>query len=82
MEKNHKDYMNNLRQAAANSAVSEELRLRRIALGLQQQQVALAAGIDQGNLCKYEKGVYHPSPAMFDKLLAAIDRCVRGKHGS
>lgn len=74
MGNTNNSYMDNLKDSAATKAVCEELRLRRVALGLQQQQVAQEVGIDAANLCKYEKGIYHPSPVMFDRIIAAIGR--------
>ena len=73
-----KNHMETLEQAAKVSAISEELRLRRKGMGLKQVDVAREAGINPVTLCRLERGVWHPSPAMFDRLLVAIERLGRG----
>lgn len=68
------NYLATLEQAAKVNAVSDELRIRRQTLGLKQCDVAQEAGINVVTLCRLERGIYHPSPKMFDKIVAAIAR--------
>ncbi len=72
MESYNREYIDRLREQAATAAVAEELRLRRVTLGLGLRTVAREAGIDSGNLSRYEHGIVRPRAKTFQRITAAI----------
>lgn len=51
-----------------------EIKIRRIKLGLKQQELAFGAGVSQSLIAKLESGVIEPSYLNVKKIIEALDR--------
>jgi transcriptional regulator with XRE-family HTH domain len=53
--------------------IARELRARRTALGLSQEQLALTAGIDRTYISQLERGLINPSLKVLWRLSMVLD---------
>ena len=67
-------------------AISDEIRKRREAQGLSQNELAEAAGIAQPQIAKYESGMFVPNAitavAIAERLGTTVERLVKGENAS